>query len=84
MQVGYASEEGNARSPSYASVCYGNRLAGGGCVACHFQRDWCRSAGDGNIEAVLVKYDTSRVAYADLLSQFWEGHDAAMGNFKPQ
>ena len=45
-------------------------------------------AGDGNIEAVLVEYDISRVAYADLLSQFWEGHDAAMGNFqgnfKPQ
>ena len=41
-------------------------------------------AGDVNMEAVLVKYDVSRVAHADLLSQFWEGHDAAMGNFKPQ
>jgi peptide-methionine (S)-S-oxide reductase len=33
----------------------------------------------GHAEAVLVVYDPGRVSYAELLRQFWEGHDPTQG-----
>jgi peptide-methionine (S)-S-oxide reductase len=37
------------------------------------------SGRTGHAEVVLVVYDPARIAYADLLQQFWEGHDPTQG-----
>jgi len=37
------------------------------------------SGRTGHAEVVLVVYDPSRLAYADLLSVFWESHDPTQG-----
>lgn len=37
------------------------------------------SGRTGHAEVVLVVYDPARIAYTDLLQQFWEGHDPTQG-----
>ena len=37
------------------------------------------SGGTGHTEVVLVVFDPSRIAYADLLRTFWENHDPTQG-----
>ncbi|MFN2288412.1 MAG: peptide-methionine (S)-S-oxide reductase MsrA [Chromatocurvus sp.] len=41
-------------------------------------REVC-SGKTGHTEAVLVVFDPSQIAYAELLRRFWEGHDPTQG-----
>lgn len=37
------------------------------------------SGGTGHTEVVLVVFDPAQISYAELLQQFWEGHDPTQG-----